>query len=50
MQAEGRARQSAGPHGSQLRVGIIIIIIFNSHIFPGFRAQHCNDATLLAGR
>ena len=23
---------------------------YYSHIFPGFRAQHCNYATLLAGR
>ena len=25
-------------------------IYYYSHIFPGFRAQHCNYATLLAGR
>ena len=66
MQAEGLARQSKGPHGSILRMGerlrecttsytchdnmLLLEYYYYSHIFPGFRAQHCNYATLLAGR
>ena len=29
---------------------LIYIYYYYSHIYPGFRAQHCNYATLLAGR
>ena len=39
-------------HECLLNIIIIIIIIYYyySHIFPDSRAQHCNYATLLAGR
>ena len=31
-------------------VDTVLLLIMYCHIFPVVRAQHCNDATILAGR